>query len=658
MNKLRHSLILRTLAAFLMLITAAVTIANCVIFVQAAEQNLIYADRTAVERKVYSFFAEESANEIKRYFEIARKSTSNNEYFNYYYNESELFRSKFSEAYSNIAFEVKDSEGNVVLNNFSMPDYAYEYHIKFYLEENDSLLTVEAATDVTETKFSENETVIQENLTAFTEENIPDSDAEFTIFIYVPHEILLESDSFYLAQRLIDAGIEYRYIIIPFTVICVILFLCCFIFILWGAGYTKKSEKAIAGGLHKIPFDLTALLLLGASCFAGHSIDSFSAFMISAGVSVFILAETLAVRLRAHTALKSNLLFYLFSGIKKLVSVIDKHLDILWKAGIVFLASTILDFVLFTMINNSRIEEFFLVILLLKKLAEALLLIFVCINMNTLQNGAKTIANGGNSKKIESPLLFGEFKENAAYLNSINIGVNRAVQERIKSESTKTELITNVSHDLKTPLTSIVNYIDLLKKTDVQNPDAINYIEIIDRQAQRLKKLTVDIVEASKAATGNIEVRLERTVLNVMLNQVAGEYMERLEKSRLQLIDSIPEEEIAVMADGRLLSRVIDNLMTNICKYSMPNTRVYLSLLNCPDNTAKLVFKNISGDKLNISPNELTERFVRGDASRNTEGSGLGLSIAKSLTEAMHGKLEISIDGDLFKVEISFTVIG
>ena len=257
---------------------------------------------------------------------------------------------------------------------------------------------------------------------------------------------------------------------------------------------------------------------------------------------------------------------------------------------------------------------------------------------------------------MQSKYLFGEFRKNAAYLNSISDGVNNEVNERMKSESMKTELITNVSHDLKTPLTSIINYVDLLKKTEISDEKAREYIEVIDRQSQKLKKLSSDIVDASKAATGNMEIHKERTTLNVLLTQVAGEYDERLRQKCLQLVCTIPEEETAINADGKLLWRVFDNLMNNICKYAMGGTRVYLTLNNA-GNTAEVVFRNISGEPLNISADELTERFVRGDSSRNTEGSGLGLSIAKSLTELMGGKFDISVDGDLFKAILTFNRI-
>jgi signal transduction histidine kinase len=223
----------------------------------------------------------------------------------------------------------------------------------------------------------------------------------------------------------------------------------------------------------------------------------------------------------------------------------------------------------------------------------------------------------------------------------------------MKSERFKTELITNVSHDIKTPLTSIINYVDLLGKEPLDNPTAQEYLEILNHQSARLKKLIEDLIEASKASTGNLPVHPELCDATVMLTQVVGEFKERAEANSLDIVVDSPEPPINIMADGRHLWRVIDNLMSNICKYALPGTRVYIDLER-RDGMVVMTFRNISRDRLNISSDELMARFVRGDSSRNTEGNGLGLSIARSLTELMEGDLEIRIDGDLFKAILRF----
>ena len=249
-----------------------------------------------------------------------------------------------------------------------------------------------------------------------------------------------------------------------------------------------------------------------------------------------------------------------------------------------------------------------------------------------------------------------ELRAHAEELNDLGAAIDNAVGERMKSERMKSELITNVSHDLKTPLTSIINYVDLLKKEDIPNEKAREYIEVLDRKSQRLKKLTEDLVEASKASSGALTV--ERAPLNFcqLARQALGEYEEKLTAAQLTTVTDLPEEALWVQADGRHLWRVLDNLLGNCVKYAMPGTRVYLDLKKW-DGNAVLSLKNISSQPLNVPVDQLMERFVRGDESRTTEGSGLGLSIAKSLTELQGGTFSLSIDGDLFKAVFRLPLI-
>ena len=222
----------------------------------------------------------------------------------------------------------------------------------------------------------------------------------------------------------------------------------------------------------------------------------------------------------------------------------------------------------------------------------------------------------------------------------------------MKSERFKAELITNVSHDLKTPLTSIINYVNLLKSTDQTDPKAAEYIEVLDRKSQRLKKLTEDLVEASKASTGVLSVAREKIGMAQLIDQATAEWEERLTQQRLTLVTTLPEGETWVYADGRHLWRVIDNLLSNCAKYAMEGTRVYLDLERGKGQVA-LSVKNISREPLNVPAERLMERFVRGEESRSTEGSGLGLSIARSLTELQGGTFELAVDGDLFKAIVT-----
>ena len=267
--------------------------------------------------------------------------------------------------------------------------------------------------------------------------------------------------------------------------------------------------------------------------------------------------------------------------------------------------------------------------------------------------GLKKITDGDLQYKIPTEKLSGEQEMVADYINHIGEGLDAAVENSLKNERMKTELITNVSHDIKTPLTSIINYVDLLKRENPEDPKIRGYLEVLENKAQRLKVLTEDVVEASKASTGNIA--LEMTDLNFieLVHQVIGEFEEKFEERNLTMVVHFDEEEAIICADGRRLWRVLENVFGNVSKYAMENTRVYVDVKVDRPNV-QLSLKNISAQPLNISADELTERFIRGDVSRNTEGSGLGLSIAKDLVQLQGGEFRLYLDGDLFKVTIEF----
>lgn len=267
--------------------------------------------------------------------------------------------------------------------------------------------------------------------------------------------------------------------------------------------------------------------------------------------------------------------------------------------------------------------------------------------------GLKKITDGDLQYKIPTEKLSGEQEMVADYINHIGEGLDAAVENSLKNERMKTELITNVSHDIKTPLTSIINYVDLLRRENPEDPKIRGYLEVLENKAQRLKVLTEDVVEASKASTGNIA--LEMTDLNFieLVHQVIGEFEEKFEERNLKMVVHFDEEEAIICADGRRLWRVLENVFGNVSKYAMENTRVYVDVKVDRPNV-QLSLKNISAQPLNISAEELTERFIRGDVSRNTEGSGLGLSIAKDLVQLQGGEFKLYLDGDLFKVTIEF----
>jgi signal transduction histidine kinase len=273
---------------------------------------------------------------------------------------------------------------------------------------------------------------------------------------------------------------------------------------------------------------------------------------------------------------------------------------------------------------------------------------------NIIKEGVSKVKDGDIRHKVDIPGN-GEFAKLAADLNSITNGLHKAVENEIKSERLKTELITNVSHDIRTPLTSIITYVDLLKNEKDQ-AKVSEYLEIIDQKSQRLKVLTDDLFEAAKATSGNIPVNFEKIDLVSLITQGLGELDDKIQDSNLEFKLSHPENKVYIKADGKLLWRAIENLLSNIFKYALTGSRVYIDIVDSGPEVM-LTIKNISACELNISPEELMERFIRGDESRSSQGSGLGLSITKSLIEIQNGSFNIEIDGDLFKAVIQISKV-
>ena len=297
-----------------------------------------------------------------------------------------------------------------------------------------------------------------------------------------------------------------------------------------------------------------------------------------------------------------------------------------------------------------------------------ILLQFVCGNrfhtqktreIMKIQQALELISTGALDTKLDVSEFHGQEKEVAEAVNHIRDGLMESVNESLKNEKLKADLITNVSHDIKTPLTSIVNYVDLLKRENLGNENARNYIRILDEKSQRLKQLTEDLVETSKITSGNVKLDMQKIDMVELLYQTGGEFNERFEARNLTIVTKIPNKSMYIYADGRQLYRSLENLYTNAAKYALENTRVYVELSN-NDNKAVFTIKNVSKNELDIVSDgkvDLTERFVRGEKSRTTEGSGLGLSIAKNLTTLMGGKFEINVDGDLFIATIEYEMI-
>ncbi|MBQ5342819.1 MAG: sensor histidine kinase, partial [Oscillospiraceae bacterium] len=331
-----------------------------------------------------------------------------------------------------------------------------------------------------------------------------------------------------------------------------------------------------------------------------------------------------------------------------------RNIPVVWKTVLAYLGFSFVEMIAAPAIDDTaeRVALFaFERMLLLPGV------VIIAIALRKLYKSGQALAAGDLSHYTDTKGMFWDLKRHGEDLNNIAKGMAIAVDDRLKSERMKTELITNVSHDIKTPLTSIINYATLIGEEQSDNEKINEYSEVLVRQSERLKRLIEDLVEASKASTGNLEVEPVPCSASVFLDQASGEYSEKLEAADLTLVTRAPEKEMTIMADGRRMWRIFDNLMNNICKYAMPGTRVYLSLEE-ENGSAVFTFKNTSRDELNISEEELMERFTRGDSSRNTEGNGLGLSIARSMAELQGGTLNLSIDGDLFKAILAFPVIG
>ena len=451
---------------------------------------------------------------------------------------------------------------------------------------------------------------------------------------------------------------DIKDIIIPLTVLFVVLALFCFFWQMAAAGHWQGFEGIHLTWFDKIPLDLMAVVFMLPTGFFVDYYNYASSIAVAlwgAAVlnCVFLFLITFVTRCKAGTVLKNNVIWYAIKLLWRIVKSIwgwllhlVRSIPLIWRTALVIAAICL--FILIIGSHNSMLSlPMVLLYLLLMMFA-----LYVAIGFATLQRGSRALAEGDYSKPVDTRFLRGDLKRCGENLNKVQQGVQRAVDERLRSERMKTELITNVSHDIKTPLTSIVNYVDLLKKEPIDNPRAQEYLEVLDRQSKRLKKLTEDLVEASKASSGVIPVDCQPTNVNVLLSQLEGEYEERLQKAELTMIVHPAAGDPVVLADGKLLSRVMDNLMNNIVKYAMPGTRVYAAAAADEQETT-ISIKNVSRNELNVSADELMERFVRGDSSRHTEGSGLGLSIARSLVELQGGRFEISIDGDLFRADIS-----
>ena len=501
-------------------------------------------------------------------------------------------------------------------------------------------------------------------------------------------ENLLTDDHYRAADTLVSVGYALRYWVYFFVAAAVILAIACFVFLMCAAGRHPDSEEARPGWGTSLPFDLlTALTAFAVVALIGVSIDFFywSELLVLAVLFVtlppILLGWCMSFALRVKlggwwkNTLVCRILRLLKWALRRLPALLKGLVRVIlapfrWigrgiravvnavalvPLAVALFAGALL-FELIAQLLCWYSAEALLMVWIFSRLVLLLLFGAVVLMMQGLQQAGKALAAGDLDHQINTGYLFGPFKTHGENLNRIGEGISAAVEQRMKSEHTKTELITNVSHDLKTPLTSLINYADLIEKEPCDNPNITEYAAVLHRQSERMKRLIDDLVELSKSATGNMELDMAPCEAGVFLDQTLGEYEQRMKDCRLEPVVRRPDHPLTIQADGRKLWRVMDNLMGNICKYALSGTRVYLSLEE-QDGSALFTFKNTSREALDLSADELMERFVRGDASRTAEGSGLGLSIAQSLTELQGGTLTLTTDGDLFKVTLKFPLV-
>lgn len=623
LSNLKHNLAVKITAVILSFFTFIISVAGLLGIIL-----LVYMD-----------FYTSSYNELKSNL---MENLSYSETFNaaHRFYECDDIESYYSD--KNVLVTIEDEDGNKLFSNYEGQDY------------------ISCVSDTHE---------------FFEYEIVDDKDTHYdsvylNVTIYIPKEMKY-TDRFALVAAAVDVGYSLKFWIIPITALSIIFTIFLYCFLHMSAGWRKYADTPQLNHFDKIPFDIHCGLVFSAVMLNIVLLDSiydYRLFGLAAAVLVIIdyfillgFTMSFATRLKTKTLLKNTVIYRvlkaLYSFCRKIgknIMYVFKNLNTIWKTAVCIAGVSIIETIIF--FANIWEPDNLAVFWIIRIILFSGIILLAAIGFSKVKTGGEKIASGDLNSKIDTKYLYGDLKELSDSLNNINNGLQAAVLEKMKSERFKTELITNVSHDIKTPVTSIINYVDLIKKENITEEPLKGYIDVLDRQSCRLKKLTEDIVEASKAATGNLTVNLSQCEVGVLLAQTLGEFSERLEKNNITPIISVPESDVKILADGRLLWRIFDNLMNNVCKYAQNGTRVYLGVEEI-NGTAVITFRNISRYPLNISSNELMERFVRGDSSRNTEGSGLGLSIAKSLTELQKGTFELVVDGDLFKVILTFDEI-
>ena len=548
----------------------------------------------------------------------------------------------------NVFYQVVDLDGEVFVSNYKGEQYIASGLTEYY-------------------EYVEHAETDEDGNVYYTGEAVYKGD----IMVYIP-ENMTHNDTFSLVAKIVEIGFNLKYFAILIATLSCIFTITLICFLFCAAGHTADGIRL--NYLDRLPLDLyiavLILLALGnAVVFSEMSyniVPSVAGILTLGTIDYFCILGFLlsfATRIKTGTLFKNTLIYRILRGIKRTfekpieyLKFTFSNLSLVKKTAIIIAIAAVFEFLFilysYALIVNYAWEGVIIPIIILSLLLFAFIL-YLAVVLQKIKEGGEEISEGNLNHKIDTKYMFGDFREFSEDINNINLSLQNAVEERMKSEHFRVELITNVSHDIKTPLTSIINYVDLIKKEEIDNPTVTEYIGVLDRQSTRLKKLVEDLVEASKASSGNLPVELTPCNIGVLLNQVLGEFDEKFKNADLTPVIKMQDENITVLADGRHLWRVFDNLLGNVCKYAMRGTRVYITVTDNAKRT-EIIFRNISKYELNVTADELMERFVRGDKSRNTEGHGLGLSIARSLLELQNGQLKLDIDGDLFKATVIF----
>lgn len=453
---------------------------------------------------------------------------------------------------------------------------------------------------------------------------------------------------------------------IPAAVCFIVLFLLILVYEFCAAGHKQNHSEIVLAGIDHFPFDLMTVLMIiltiicmpavSAILEQAYGIDQLNVQMAETLMLVFLAWSlvfftylmSLARRVKTGTVRKGTLIGWIWRRMVWFGKFLGSLIPEFWQRLLVYILYLIMQIAASAAIGGNGEILFFMVSAVIGGVA----LHSLWMQKQTC-TAAEEICGGNLNYQVPERTIsrmYGGMRRQAEYLNRISDTVSHAVDEQVKSERLKTELIANVGHDIRTPLTSIINYVDLLGREHTPEQEK-EYVAVLSRQTERLRKLTEDVLESSKADSGNVDVHLEKTSVAEIVDQAYGEYEEKMTSANLETVINVPED-LYVTADGKLLWRVLRNLLSNAAKYSAPHSRVYISAQELGDGQAVIEIKNMSREKLNISADELMERFIRGDSSRHSEGSGLGLDIARSLSSLMGGKLNIQIDGDLFKASV------